>query len=302
MVIGLVIFIIGVGGWIVSSNNRQTPPVKSNKLQVVASCYPLYYFAKEIGGAYVEVYNITPAGAEPHDYEPTTQDVARMERSQLLIINGGGFEPWADKIKSTLDGTHLSIISVGEQLMTSTIKEGGTPQKDPHVWLDPVLAKQQVIVIASALKLSDSKHASAFDANVDRLLSQLDKLDGEFRGGLQTCQQRTIITSHSAFGYVAREYGFEQVSIAGLSPDEEPTPQKLAELTRFAKTNSIRYIFFETLVSPKLAQTLAHEVGAQTLVFNPLEGLTPEEVAQGVDYFSVQRENLKQLKIALGCR
>lgn len=270
----------------------------TGKLQVTTSFYPLYYFTSQITGTNAEVINITPTGVEPHDFEPTARDIVRIENSKLLILNGLGLESWGERIKQEIGNKGTSVIETASSAISS-VEETGT---DPHIWLDPVQAEKQVNSISTALIKIDTIHQTEYEKNTQELLHKLAQLDKDFSQGLAHCSQKKFITSHTAFGYLAKEYGLEQKSIAGLSPDAEPSARQLADLSKFAKENNVRYIFFESLVSPKLAETLAKEVGAQTLVLNPLEGLTEEEMNQGKDYFSVMRENLKNLRTALDCK
>ncbi len=277
-------------------------PKTDNKIRVTVSFYPLFFFASQIGGDKTQVISITPTGSEPHDYEPTTQDIVQIEKSDVLILNGGQLENWGDKIKENLNGKKTVIITAAEELTTQDSQEEGRIKKDPHVWLDPVLAKKEATVIAQALINVDPANKAYYEQNAKQLQEKLDALDSQFRQGLQHCQQKNIITSHAAFGYIASRYNLKQVPIAGLSPDSEPSPKQLGDVAQFAKTNNVKYIFFETLVSPRLAQTIAKEVGAKTLVFNPLEGLTKEQEEAGKNYLSIQKENLENLKIALECK
>ncbi|MHB1464867.1 MAG: metal ABC transporter solute-binding protein, Zn/Mn family, partial [Thermoleophilia bacterium] len=172
---------------------------------------------------------------------------------------------------------------------------------DPHVWLDPVLAQREVDNIRDGLIRADPKDRSVYEQNAAAYNQKLAGLDGAFRSGLASCARRDIVTSHQAFTYLGKRYGLDVMAISGLSPDEEPPPQKLAEVAQFARQHNIHYIFFERLVNPKLSQTIATEVGAQTLVFDPLEGLTQQEAGRGEDYLSVQRENLANLRRAMEC-
>ncbi len=295
------IVIIGLIGYVFTRVGLSQPQSQSNKIHVTTSFYPLYFFASHIAGDKATVYNITPAGAEPHDYEPTTQDVARIEDSKLLVLNGGKLEAWGDKIKDILKNTPTVVIAVGETLANQNIIEEGESSLDPHVWLDPVLAKKEVVIIADGLKQIDPSNAEYYETNAQALESKLDNLNQAYVVGLSKCQKKDIITSHAAFGYLARQYSFNQVSISGLSPDAEPSPQQLANVAKFAKKNNVKYIFFESLVSPKLSETIAHEVGAQTLVLNPIEGLSDEELAKGKNYFTEMESNLKNLRTALEC-
>ncbi len=273
-----------------------------NKLQVTASFYPLYFFAKEIGGNKAEVVDITPAGAEPHDYEPTARDIARIEKSKLLVLNGGGLEAWGDNIKKNIDPRETSVIMAGEGLTAQQVTEEGEIRTDPHIWLSPVLAQEMADRIAQSFELADPPNKNYYRANATAIKAKLAELDKAYRQGLSRCAEKNIITSHAAFGYLAATYGLKQVPIAGLSPDAEPSPQQLANIAKFAKDNHVKYIFFESLVSPKLAQTIANEVGAQTLVLNPIEGLSNEELDSGKDYLTEMQSNLINLKTALQCR
>jgi zinc transport system substrate-binding protein len=273
----------------------------ADKIQVVTSFYPLYFFAEEIGGDKAVVINITPAAAEPHDYEPTTQDIARIENSKILVLNGG-VEPWGDSIKKNLDPSKTIIVTASEGIETQQVIEDGQSVTDPHVWLSPILAKQMVDKIEQAYTKADPANAAYYQANASALKTKLDDLDAEYRAGLAQCTKKDIITSHAAFGYLASTYHLNQVPIGGLSPDAEPSPTQIAHIADFAKKNNVKYIFFESLVSPKLSQTIAQEVGAQTMVLDPIESITPEALAAGQNYLTVMRNNLANLKIALQCQ
>jgi len=283
-------------------NKYQKPTVQPSKLQVTASFYPLWFFAQQIGGEKASVINITPAGAEPHDYEPTAQDIAQIEKSKLLIVNGGGLEAWGENIKQNLHAKNTYVATVGEGLTNQQVSEGGKQMTDPHVWLSPPLAKEIVDKIAQDFVRIDSTNQKYYQSNADTLKTELTNLDKKYRRGLSNCSEKNIITSHAAFGYLAAAYGLTQVSIAGLSPDAEPSPQQLAGIVRFAKAHQVKYIFFESLVSPKLSDTIANEVGAKTLVLNPIEGLSSEEISQGKNYFTEMQNNLANLKLALQCK
>jgi zinc transport system substrate-binding protein len=299
LLIALVVMVLG-GIWFTLKN--QTNRIGNNKLQVTTSFYPYYFFASQIGGEKVNVINITPPGGEPHDYEPTPQDIINIESSKLLILNGN-VEPWGNKIKDLLKGKKTVILETGNGLFTqSVIDENGTNSTDPHIWLSLKLAKVQVNSILKELVQIDPQNTDYYQANANKLLAALDSLDREYRTGLDNCSSKNIITSHAAFGYLAADYGLKQVPITGLSPDSEPSLQQLTDITQFAKANNVKYIFFESLVSPKLSQTIASEVGAQTLVLNPIEGLTPNDLAQGRTYLTVMQNNLNNLKIALDCK
>jgi zinc transport system substrate-binding protein len=267
----------------------------TNKLKVTASFYPLYELAARIGGDKVSVTNITPAGAEPHDYEPSPQALVAAQNSDVFIYNGNTFEPWVDNFIP--DYQHIAVKgSEGIELLSS--EEGN----DPHYWLDPTLAAKTVATIRDAFSRADPTHKDYYTTQAAAYTAQLEQLNGEISSELQNCTLRTVVTSHQAFGYFARRYNLTVVPIAGLSPDEEPSAAKLADISQLVRSQHIRYIFFESLVSPALAATIAQETGAQTAVFDPIEGLSDEAQEQGKNYISVQRDNLAALRTALACQ
>jgi len=297
LVLAVAVILI-LGAWFVGKNNSTPQKAASSKLSVITSFYPLFFFSAEIAGDRAEVKNITPSGVEPHDFEPTAQDIAQIEKSNLLILNGG-VEAWAEKIKDTIK---VTTIVAGEGLFTQQIEEEGEVVSDPHIWLSPRLAKFESKKILEGLIKVDSQNSSYYQDQEKVLEEELDSLDQKYKEGLKNCQTKDFITSHAAFGYLASEYGLNQVPISGVSPDSEPSVKDLADLADFARINSVKYIFFESLVSPKLAKTLASEIGAQTLVLDPLEGLSDDDIAAGKNYFTVMEDNLKNLQTALQCQ
>ena len=299
---GLVIGIVFVGLLTLVLNHTQKPVIQSNKLQIVASFYPLYFLSEQIAGDKADVVNITPAGAEPHDYEPTAQDIAQIENSKLLVLDGTGLEAWGNSIKQNLNPKNTTVLTVGDGIINQKVMEDGQNVIDPHIWLSPPLVKQITDKITQALMQIDPANSNYYQNNENSLKAKLDDLDAQYKQGLSNCAEKNIITSHAAFGYLATTYRLNQVPIAGLSPDAEPSPQQLADITKFAKANNVKYIFFESLVSPKLSDTIANEIGAKTLVLNPIEGLTNDEISQGKNYFTEMQNNLSNLKIALQCK
>jgi len=309
-IIGLVIGILCIGIIVLSasaSNTQKQVKAPTEKMQVVASFYPLYFFSSQIGGDKAEVLNITPSGAEPHDYEPTPKDLAAIQNSNLLILNGAGLEPWAENVLKGIPTE--KVVIAGDRLATlkgeKNEHKDESPHedvRDPHVWLSPLHASQMVDTITIGFVKADPENNGDYQNNANILKAKLAELDTDYKSGLASCTQKNIITSHAAFGYIAKAYNFNQVAIAGLSPEAEPSPKEIATVAEFAKKNTVKYIFFESLVSPKLSQTIANEVGAKTLVLNPIEGLTPEEIADGKTYLTEMKNNLTNLRIALECK
>lgn len=294
------------------------PNLEEDRLLIAASFYPLAEFATQVGGDRVEVFNLTPTGIEPHDFEPSPRDLAALYDAQALIYNGAGFEPWVERVAGDLEAAGLTLIDASEGIELIKATGGHSHSNsndhdndydnehdndyDPHVWLDPTLAAQQIENILAYLVAVDPDHDQYYRQNAQNYQEALLQLDEDFATGLVNCVKHEVVTSHNAFQYMADRYGFEVKSIAGLSPDEEPSPRRLAEIADFVRDHEVNYIFFETLVSPRLAETIALETGAQTLVFNPIEGLTEEGLELGRDYLSIQRDNLFALQKALECR
>jgi zinc transport system substrate-binding protein len=257
---------------------------------IVAAFYPLAYAAEQIGGPQVDVVNLTPPGTEPHDVELSARDVGRVRSTDFVFYIGSGFQP---ALEDALDGSQATAVDLLEGL---PLREAADAEEeldvDPHVWLDPLRYAEMSDRIGRAL--GRPEQAAKFRA-------QLESLDREYEAALSQCTRREIVTSHAAFGYLAERYRLVQIAITGLSPEAEPTPRKLEDVVEEVRTHGATTVFFETLVSPRLAETVARETGANTAVLNPLEGLTEEELARGEDYFSLMHANLKTLRQALEC-
>jgi zinc transport system substrate-binding protein len=286
VVLGGVLAALTVIGLAACGNDKK-PAGTDGKIDVVAGFYPLQFAASRVGADRVSVTNLVQPGAEPHDLELKPSQILKIAGADLVIYLKG-LQPELDKAveennrRKALDITAVSPL------------EG----QDPHVWLDPVRFAAISDAVAARLGQVDPAHAADYTARATSLHDELTKLDGEYAAGLNTCQRHEIVTTHAAFGYLAKRYGLEQIALTGLSPDAEPTPQHLAEVAEKAKELHATTIFFETLVSPRIAQALATEVRAKTAVLDPLEGL---EAGSTEDYLSVMRANLVALRDALGC-
>jgi zinc transport system substrate-binding protein len=268
---------------------------------VVASFYPLAYAAERVGGPLVSVSNLTAPGVEPHDIELTPRQIGDISGADLVVYLGGGFQPAVQDAVANASGTTLDVSAGLRDRPVPNGEADPSLTADPHVWLDPVLYRAIVDRIERALATIDGKDRSTFASNAHALDAQLSAVDGDYRVGLSSCARNVIVTTHAAFGYLAARYGLVQDAISGLSPDAEPTPQRLAQLRSIVLRDGVTTIFTESLVSPKIADTLASETGATTAVLDPLESLTPAEMAAGDDYVSVMRSNLTELERALGC-
>jgi zinc transport system substrate-binding protein len=258
----------------------------SDTTEVAAAFYPLAFAAEVVAGPAVEVTNLTPPGAEPHDVELSVRDVERIRSADVVLLLGAEFQPFLEDAAEDAEGEVVDLLAGVELLRTD---EG----VDPHVWLDPIRYAAMTGEIGAAL----DRAGAAAD-----LQARLRELDAELDRGLADCERREIVTSHAAFGYLADRYGLEQIAITGLSPEAEPAPDELERLVDEVREHGATTVFFESLVSPRLAETIAREAGATTAELNPLEGLTEDELDAGADYFSVMRDNLATLQEALGCQ
>jgi zinc transport system substrate-binding protein len=260
------------------------------KNTVVAAFYPLAFAAQTMSPS-AKVENLTSPGVEPHDLELTPQAVAHIEKAAVVVYLSHGFQPAVSDAVKSAGGRTVDILQ-GLPLHSASGQEAGLTA-DPHVWLDPVLFQRIVRRIAAALPRP--VHAAP-------LIADLRALDRDYRLGLAHCSRKNIVTSHAAFGYLAQRYGLHQVPITGLTPESEPTPKQLAHVIQLVRQTHATTVFFERLVSPRLADTVAREVGALTAVLDPIEGLTSSEQQHGENYLTLMRENLAALRKALACR
>lgn len=274
---------------------------QSSGLIITASFYPIYDFASVVAGADprsgsapgIRVINVMPPGAEPHEYEPTPRDVAGFYQSRLFIYNGAGLDPWAEKVAPDLQKKGIKTLNISD-----FVDRIGN---DPHFWLDPVNAEKEVLAIAKALAEVDPVNSSRYLKNAENYILKLKKLDQDYQDALKGCQNKEFATSHTAFAYLAGRYGLEQIPIAGISPDQEPTAKALAGIINLARQKNLKTIYFETLVSPKLAETVASEIGANTEVLYTIEGLSRSEIEAGEDYISHMYDNLHNLLPGFQC-
>ena len=256
----------------------------NGKVHVVAAAYPFAWVAQRVGGPDVDVTDLVPPGAEPHDVELTPRQVGLVELAGL-VVHLRGFQPSVDDaLGSRPQGLDLGRVA------------DEAASKDPHVWLDPVRMAAITDAVADRLAAKDPAHAPGYRSRAAVLTAELRDLDALFRRDLTGCARTDLVTSHAAFGYLAGRYGLVQRAITGLSPDEEPSPRQLARIATFAKEHDVTTVFFESLADPKVARTVAAEVGATTAVLDPVEGVKGSD-----DYLTVQRRNAAALRRALGC-
>jgi zinc transport system substrate-binding protein len=251
---------------------------------IVASFYPLAWAAERIAADTVQVVNLTPPGAEPHDVELTPQDVEQIRDADLVVYLGHGFQPAVEDVAADRDGASLDVLN-----------DAG----DLHVWLDPLAfvdIVQRLATLADQLGLAGDRGAAEY------LAGELRGLDVQYRRGLADCDRRVLVTTHAAFGRLAARYGLTELSLSGRMPESEPGPRELEELVKKVRASGATTVFSEPLVSDRVAETVAREAGAQVASLDPIEGLSEKRLAAGEDYLSLMRENLATLRKALGCR
>lgn len=264
---------------------------------VVAGFYPYAYVAERVAGQHASVANLTSPGVDPHDLELTPQQVARVASADVVVY-AQDFQPAVDD--AVADNSTGATVEVSAAVAAHDSHTRGGLAADPHLWQDPTKLIPVAESLAGRLGEVDPHHAQAYHQNAASLAGDLRELDQDFRRGLGRCQRRTIVTSHAAFGHLAQRYRLQMVPIAGISPEVEPSPARLAELKHLVQARDITTIFSETLASPRLARTLAEEVGVRTAVLDPIEGLSGTGDAD--DYLSLMRSNLKALREANDCR
>ncbi|MEO6988500.1 MAG: metal ABC transporter substrate-binding protein [Aquihabitans sp.] len=295
-------------------------PDRGDGLHIEAAFYPLAYVAEEVGGNLVTVHELTPAGAEPHDLDLKPRDVGRMSDADLVVYLAG-LQPAVDDAVRDADATAFEVSDAAvldlmlpegtehehgddhadesESAGDDAHDEDGTGAPDPHFWLDPTKLASVATAVGERLADIDPPNAATYRANAASLVTELTDLDTDLATGLADCAETDLVTSHLAFGYLARRYGFHQVGISGLSPNREPSAAKLAEVADFIRDNGVSTVYFETLASPALAEALAGESGAATAVLDPIEGISDD--SPGTDYPSVMRANLSALRSGQRC-
>lgn len=301
-----------------NGHDKTSSATDAGRIHVVANFYPMAEIVARVGGDRVNVTNLTPVGVEPHDIELTTRQVDELQDADLVVYLGKGFQPAVAKIVSRRDRGRVDVLGDihldkgaieaieaeegGSADTEATASAEQSPGVDPHFWLDPTLMAKAVDEVAAALVDASPDDAATFQASARRYKDELDVLDRAFKQGLRDCDRKEIVTSHAAFFYMARRYGLTQLPVAGVTPEAEPDADRLAALADEIKAKGITTVFFEELVSPKVAEALAREADVKTAVLSPIEGLTQRELDAGKDYMAVMRDNLAALRQALACR
>ncbi|WP_325225810.1 metal ABC transporter substrate-binding protein [Schnuerera sp.] len=264
------------------------------KLIVYTSFYPLNFLAEEIGGTNIDLRMVIPNGVDSHDYEPSMKQLKNIEEADIFIYNGAGFENWADKLIGTIIDEDKALKASDE---VKLIETNGIA--DPHIWLNPQNMNKIGEKIKDRLIFLDEKNKDEYEKNFNELSKRLNELDNQFLKKLEHKNKDAILVSHAAFAYMAERYDFDQISVAGISPEQEPSPKTIANIIEIVKEEDYEYIFLETLANPKTVDIIAEETDLKTIILNPIEGLTEGEQTSGEDYISIMYNNLENLKKAL---
>jgi zinc transport system substrate-binding protein len=304
---------------------QSTLPADPGKLQVVTTLFPLYDFSRQIAGDKAQITLLLPPGVEAHSFEPRPQDIITINKADVFIYTGPFMEAWVGDILGGINNKKLLVIDASKNIQLTAEEEheeaaheepheheadhdhdhdhdhGGA---DPHIWVDPVLAQQIVTDIANGFAAQDTANKDFYLANAKAYNDKLALLDTKIRQTLTPCKTKTILYGgHFAFGYFARRYGLDYISpYAGFSPDAEPTPKKITELIEKMKTLDSKYIFYEELLDPRVARTIAESTGAKLLLLHGAHNISKEELDKGVTYLEIMEGNLQRLKLALNCQ
>lgn len=277
-------------------------------VKVVTTFYPMYDFTKQVVGEEGEVSMLIKGSVEPHDYEPSPKDIAKIQQADVFVYNSKEMETWVPSVLASIDKSQVKVIEASQGISlakgSDSLEEEADHahakdhhhEYDPHVWLDPVLAKQEVQQIRDGLKSVSQLDQSVLTTQAKAYEEKLTQLDQAYQTAFKGASQRVFVTQHAAFGYLAKRYNLTQLPIAGISPDQEPSPASLAKMEKFVKENQVNIIYTEALSSSKVAKTISEATGAELKELSTLESLSAKENKQGLDYLKIMEQNLTALK------
>lgn len=282
-------------------------PNNDTKLKIVTSFYPLYEFTKAVGGEKIDITTLIPIGVEPHDWEPSPQKITELQSADIIIYNGIGFDSWlsdssVDKSKLVDVSKGVNLIELKQEDKDSSSNDNDKSSFDPHIWLDPLIAKNITQTISSYLIKLDPANADYYKQNTERFTEQLDLLDKEIKKSLSNCELNEFISFHEAFQYFANRYNLTQYSVQGLSPEGEILPQQISNIISLAKNLNINTIYSEELKDPRLAEILASELpNGSVLLLSPIEGIDKAEQKNNISYIDKMKTNTDNLVKGLRC-
>lgn len=275
---------------------------KTNKIKVVASFYPIWEFAKNVGGERAEVSMLMPPGVSPHEFEPTPSAIKQLNEADIFIINGAGLESWAPNLIQGVSSQKLVVVDSSKGIKLIESQDPDAQGSDPHIWLAPPLAKMQVENIKEAFIKADPAGSEYYKENAMKYKAKLDELDKKIRETFSTCKKKDILIAHATLGYFCKEYNCNQIPIEGINEEGEPTPAELALIVRQAQEKNVSAVYFENLISPKSAKALADEINGKVLVFNTVHGLNSTEEALGENYITLMEKNIDAIRQGLDCK
>jgi len=302
----LFIFIVLAGSFSACAKRSQEPS-RMKKLKVITTIFPLYDMARNIGADKAEVSLLLTPGVEAHSFEPKPSDIVKINEADVFVYTGKFMEPWAEDVIRGAVNKNLIVVdaSLGIKVIPVVFHDADEPagSPDPHIWLDFDNAKIMVKNIAQTFQLKDSADRDFYEKKANDYSNKLTGLDTLYKTTLATCKDKEIVYGgHYAFGYLARRYGLKYLAAQGVSPDAEPTANDLVRLVEQIKKNKIRYIFYEELTSPKIAETIAGETNAKMLLLNAAHNLSRDQFDQGLSFFDILKRDLENLRVGLECK
>ncbi len=287
--------LVDIGGAFVGFYMMFSMTMKPSIVQkpiVVVSTFALYDIARNIASDTVEIKTVVPLGSDPHAYSPTPSDIATFSKASIFFINGAGFEGWVENLKNTLP-SQVVMVDMSEHV--------GLLDNDPHYWLSIDNMIEMTREIQRQFSTLSPKNRTVYEANAYRYIESLQKLKQQYETGLKECKNRTLVTNHNAFGYLAYANNLKNISIIGLSSDEQPSAKKMVEISTLMQKEKISTIFFEELIDDNVAQTIAKSSGAHAKSLQPLENITQSEFDNNETYISIMGNNLVKLRSAMEC-
>lgn len=303
----ILIMSIIIGTVSVGCNNSKNTTNTSQQINVYATIFPIYDFTKNIGGDKINLNYVVPPGVEPHEWEPSPKLIGDIQSSNVFIYNGLGIDSWSENMIDASENKKIVLVEASDKIKPLKYEDEHEDEEedkdhgeyDPHVWLNPEYAIKECENIKNALIKADPNNKDYYEKNYNNYIKEIQNLNVSYKENLSNIKNNTIIVSHGAYGYLCEAYNLKQISITGLSPNQEPSPAKLGELTKFAKENNTKYIFFDGLVNPKTAKTLANEAKIQTQTLYSIDGVSKEDFENGESYISLMKGNLDVLTKAL---
>lgn len=297
----------------VSACGKEQTSKDNEKLEIVTSFYPMYDFTKNVTKDKANVSMLIDGGVDSHDYEPSAKDMAKIQNADVFIYNSNEMETWVETVIANIDTSKVKVIEASEGIKlldgSDEHDEHGNEEEheghshshvhDPHVWLNPLLAREEVYNISKGIAEIDQDNQEFYEKNAEKYSDELTELSDEYRLAFSNAKSKKFVTQHMAFSYLANEYGLEQIAISGLSPEQEPTPKELKGIQDLVKEEGINVIYTESSASEKIAKTISDATGAKLAVLNPMESVSKKDRDASEDYLSIMEKNLESLKLSI---